>query len=164
MPVYRGMEGTIRLVLVRRNEGGIHGGQLAFPGGKHEAGDDSMLDTALREMEEETGLSPGQVNILTPLPAVKTLTTGFLIYPFLARIIPPHAWHPDKREVAEIMDVRLDDLVQPDARGEEIRQSRSWPEPRLVPFYRIGDYKLWGITYRILNPLIPGLRAGQWII
>lgn len=164
VPVYRGDDGEIRLVLVRRREGGIHGGQLAFPGGKRDPEDRSMLDTALREAWEEIGISRDMIEILARLPAMETLTTGFRIFPFLAGITPPSQWHRDEREIAEVIEVRLSDLTRPEAHGEEVKQLPTWPEPRRTLFYRVGAYRLWGATYRILHPLIPRLLAGEWKI
>ena len=48
LPVYRDGDGELRLVLVQRGSGGVHGGELAFPGGKRDPDDNSLLDTALR--------------------------------------------------------------------------------------------------------------------
>jgi len=162
VPVYRGDDDEIRLVLIRRGEGGVHGGQLAFPGGKHDPDDRSMLDTALREAWEEIGISRDTTEVLAHLPAMETIRTGFRIFPFLARISPPRQWRRDEREIAEIIEIRLSDLALPEAHGEEVKQLPSWSEPLRIPFYRVGPYQLWGATYRILHPLIPRLLAGEW--
>ncbi len=160
VPVFRS-NGDLRLIVIRRAEGGIHGGQLAFPGGKRDPGDTSLRDTALRESFEEIGLD-GEVEILERLPAIGTLTSRFRVTPYLARIEPPPSWTLDQREVAEVLDVRLADLERPRAHGEEMREFPTWKQPRLIPFYRVGRYKLWGLTYRILRPIVPGLLAGEW--
>ncbi len=162
VPVFR-RDGDLRLIVVRRAEGGIHGGQLAFPGGKRDPQDGSLLDTALRESAEEIGLD-GEVEILDQLPSVGTMTSGFHVTPFLGRIEPPAAWCLDEREIAEVLDVRLVDLERPRAHGEEMKNFVTWKVPRLIPFYRVGSYKLWGLTYRILRPLLPRLLAGEWPI
>ena len=49
-----------------------------------------------------------------------------------------------------------------DCHGEEMREFPTWKQPRWIPFYRVGPYKLWGLTYRILRPLVPRLLAGEW--
>ena len=96
------------------------------------------------------------------LPVVDTKTTGFRIFPFVARIIPPNTWNRQAREVAEIVDVRVRDLVRPEAHGQEEKHFPTWSAPRQTPFYQVGSYQIWGATYRILQPLIPRLLAGDW--
>jgi 8-oxo-dGTP pyrophosphatase MutT (NUDIX family) len=172
VPIYRGRDGELRLVLVRRTDTGIHGGQIAFPGGKRTRGDRTLLETALRETREEIGIPSDAIEILEHLPVMETRTTGFRIYPFLARVVRPLEWCLEEQEVAEVLEVRIRDLACPEAQGEEIRHfsTGSEPqgiesqrsEPRQVSFYRVGPYKLWGATYRILKPLIPRLIAGEW--
>lgn len=158
--IYRDRNRDLRVILIRRTAGGIHGGQLAFPGGKHEPIDASILETALREAEEEIGLAMERVRILEVLPIVETLTSNFEIHPFLASIDPPPVWNLQRREISEVMDVRLTDLAHPDAQGQELMQFANWPNPRRVPCLRVGSYRIWGATYRILTPLIPRLLAG----
>ncbi|UCH83787.1 MAG: CoA pyrophosphatase [Candidatus Latescibacterota bacterium] len=161
VPIYRedGHESPLKIVLVRRTEGGTHGGQIAFPGGKCAPEDNSTLDTALRETHEEIGLTPDAVEILGELPAVDTVTTGFLIHPYLGRIKPPAEWRIEPREIAEVLVVNADDLTLPEAHGREMRTFPEWPHPVEIPFYRIGPHKLWGATYRILRPLLPKLTT-----
>lgn len=162
VPAFRGADGEVRLVLVRRGEQGLHGGQLAFPGGKREPEDPSSLATALREAREEIGLAGGEIEILAHLPAVETLTTGFRIVPFLARIKPPARWCCQDGEIAEVLEVTVRELARPEARGEDIVQFPTWPEPLSISFYQVGPYRLWGASYRILEPLVPRLLAGEW--
>jgi 8-oxo-dGTP pyrophosphatase MutT (NUDIX family) len=162
--LYRGTDGDVRLVLVRRGEGGLHGGQLAFPGGKRDPQDRSMLDTALREAWEEIGIARERIEILAHLPAADTMISGFRVFPFLARIAPPGAWRLNQREIAEVIEVKLGHLARPEAHGEELRQLPSWPQPRRISLYRVGPHQLWGVSYRILQPLLPRLLAGEWEI
>src|SRR5437762_12789545 len=56
IPVYRSQDGELHIIMILRNPGGVHGGQVAFPGGKHDPEDETMLDTALSEVREELGL------------------------------------------------------------------------------------------------------------
>jgi len=162
VPVYRAKTGDLMLVLVRRVEGGIHGGQIALPGGKRVQSDASMAETALRESEEEIGLEAANVEILEALPVMETRTTGFRIHPFLARIARPENWRRDDQEIAEILEVPVAELARPEARGEEIRRFGHLPEPQLIRFFRVRSHKLWGATYRILDPLIPRLAQSEW--
>jgi 8-oxo-dGTP pyrophosphatase MutT (NUDIX family) len=162
VPVYRRDDDDLQLVLIRRSSGGIHGDQLAFPGGKFEPRDCSMRETALRETQEEIGIASDKIQILAALPAVDTKTTGYRIAPFLARIVPPITWNRQAREVAEIVEVRVSDLARPEAHGQEEKHFPTWSAPRQTPVYRVGSYQIWGATYRILQPLIPRLLAGEW--
>lgn len=164
IPLFRDAHGRLRLVLVRRTEGGAHGGQIALPGGVREPADGSARATALREAEEEIGLPQASVEVLAELTPLETRTTGYRITPFLARVIPPPAWRPDPDEVAEIIEVEIEVLLRPEARGEAIEHFPTWPEPLAVPYLRVGPHRLWGATYRILAPLLPRIAAGEWRI
>ena len=162
-PVYRDPRGELRLVLVVRGPGGRHGGQVAFPGGRREAHDPDLLATALREAEEEIGLGRRDLEILEELPVIDTTSTGFRVAPFLARLLgPPPVWRRQETEIAEILEVPVEDLADPKAHGEELWSFPGWPGGRRVAFYRIGPHKLWGATYRIVEPLLPRLLAGEW--
>ena len=163
IPLYRDANGDVRLVLIRRGAGGIHGGHLAFPGGKRDPGDASLRETAVREAHEEIGLAPAAVEVLAELPSIETRTSGFRIHPFLARIIRPAGWQPCVREVAEILEVRLSELAAEESH-RTASSSLSAAEAQRVPFYRVGPYQLWGASYRIFHPLLPRLLAGEWRI
>ncbi len=162
VPVYRSGDGELRIVMVLRSAGGVHGGQVAFPGGKRDGCDGSMLETALREAREEVGLTTEMVEVLAHLPAIETRTTGYRVYPFLARITPPVQWQRAEREIADILDVALSELVRPGAHGTTSERLSTWQKPAQVSFYRVGPHQLWGLSYRILHPLIPRLIAGEW--
>jgi len=162
-PLYRDADGRLRLVFIRRSPFGVHGGQIAFPGGRREPEDPDLLTTALRETEEEIGLDRSSVEILTALPIIETVATGFRVAPFLGRLQgPPPVWRRQETEIDEILEVPLEDLLRRDGHAVEIWQLPNWPEPREIPFYRIGPYKLWGATYKIVEPLLPRLLAGEW--
>ena len=164
VPVFRREDGAVRIVLIRRGERGMHGGQLAFPGGKREPADGSLLDTALREAHEEIGITSDRVNVLAHLPPVETLVTSFRIFPFLARITPPDAWRCQEGEVAEVIEVIVRDLARPEAHVDDMPDFPDWPGPRPLPFYRIGPHRLWGATHRILHRLLPRLLSDEWKI
>ena len=153
-PVYRDAHDRLRLVFIRRSPHGVHGGQIAFPGGRREPQDSDLLATALREAHEEVGLDPSSVDVLTALPVIETMATGFRVAPFLGRLNgPPPTWRRQETEIEEILDVPIDDFIRPEAHAVEEWQLPGWPEPRPIPFYRIGPYKLWGATYRIVGSI-----------
>jgi 8-oxo-dGTP pyrophosphatase MutT (NUDIX family) len=162
VPVFRGGDGRLTMLIVRRTNFGVHGGQLAFPGGKPDDGDASMLETALRETREEVGIEEAAVEVLAELPVIETVTTGYRIYPFLGRIEPADDWWFDRREIAEVIEVAVEDIARPDAFGQSIETFPQYPDPIRIAYYRVGPHKLWGATYRIVAPLLPRLLAGEW--
>jgi 8-oxo-dGTP pyrophosphatase MutT (NUDIX family) len=121
-----------------------------------------MLDTALRETREEVGIEASDVKVLTELPVISTASTGYRIFPFLGRIQPADQWWFDQREIAEVIEVAVEDLARPDAYGESMQKFPQYPEPIQVCFYRVGPHRLWGASYRIVTPLLPRLLAGEW--
>lgn len=164
VPVYRTENNDLNLVLIRRSNHGIHSGQLAFPGGKFEPSDSSFLDTAIRETEEEIGLKSTDITILASLPFIDTMATGYRIHPFLAKINPCENWTIQESEVTEVLEVSISDLVKPEFHAEEPMKFDNWPKAIMIPFYKVGTYKLWGASYRIISPILPRLVNGEFDI
>jgi 8-oxo-dGTP pyrophosphatase MutT (NUDIX family) len=162
VPVYRRQDGELMVVLIRRPQGGPHGGQLALPGGQREPTDADLAATALREANEELGLTADHVELLAALPVVETQTTGFRIAPFLARLPMVVPWRRQEREVAEVVELPVAELARPEVRVEEVRNFPTWPAPRRIRLWRVGRHEVWGVTYRILDPLVPRLLGGEW--
>jgi 8-oxo-dGTP pyrophosphatase MutT (NUDIX family) len=120
-----------------------HSGQVSFPGGRAEPGDPTPEFTALRESQEEIGLSPERVEILARLPDYIT-RTGFQVAPVVGLLTPPLELVPDPREVEEVFEVPLAFLLDP---GNHLRQSREI-NGRTVGYYemRFGPRVIWGAT------------------
>jgi 8-oxo-dGTP pyrophosphatase MutT (NUDIX family) len=91
-PVFRDERGELRLVLIVRTDRGHHGGQLAFPGGRVDPRDETLLATALREAEEEIGLAPSLVTVVAELPPVRSGPTTMDVHAFLGRIPAGLRW------------------------------------------------------------------------
>jgi 8-oxo-dGTP pyrophosphatase MutT (NUDIX family) len=164
VPFFRDARGELRLVVVRRTEGGIHGGQLAFPGGAVEPGDVTIEAAALREAEEEIGLAPSGARVLAGLAPIDTRVSGYRIHPFVASVTPPAAWRPDPAEIAEVMTPAVSELLRPETHGESVETFPDWPDPIRIAYYRVGSHRLWGASYRILRPLLPRVAAGEWAL
>ena len=161
-PVFRDERGELRLVLIVRTDRGHHGGQLAFPGGRVDPRDESLVATALREAEEEIGLDPSLVAVVTELPAVRSGPTNIDVHAFLGRIPSGLAWRPSPDEVVEVLTPTVRELWAPELRREHLFTSARWPEGLLVDGIPVGDRVLWGMTLRLLDDLVPRLLAGEW--
>jgi 8-oxo-dGTP pyrophosphatase MutT (NUDIX family) len=162
VPVYRDEDGRLRLVLIVRTDRGLHGGQLALPGGKVDADDETLMATALREAEEEIGLAPADVQVLAELDSVRSGPTDYEVHPFLARIPANARWEINADEVTEVLTPAVEEMWDPEIRRELLFTSTRWPEGLLVDGIPIGDRVLWGMTLRLLDDVVPRLLAGEW--
>ena len=124
-----------------------HAGQVSFPGGRVNAGDPSLVETALRETREETGIEPHFVSIAGFLDAYET-GTGYAIAPVVGMLEEGFTLMPDPGEVSEIFEVPLEFLLNPANRQ---RRSREW-QGRAREFwaYQYGPHYIWGATAAIL--------------
>ena len=135
------------LLTKRSNNLKNHPGQIAFPGGKKDQIDNSPIETALRETQEEVGLNPKNVEIIASLPSHKT-ATGFVIKPYLGLINQPFSETLRQGEVDEIFTVPYEYILN--EKNFSI-QTRKWNGSQrsyyVVPY---GPYYVWGATARIL--------------
>jgi 8-oxo-dGTP pyrophosphatase MutT (NUDIX family) len=142
-------DGEVCLWLMRRTiDHGKHSGQVALPGGKRDPSDGAMLDTALREAEEEIGLARASVDVLGRLDDLVT-GTGFSISPFVAWVSGPFEPRPSPAEVARVFAAPLRAFFRP-PRGEH-------------PFYGydVDGELVWGATGRIVFDLVRTLLAAM---
>lgn len=147
MPVIED-RGDFSVILTKRTSAlRHHPGQIAFPGGKQDAADTNLEATALREAQEEIGLSPDRVELLGPVGLHDTVTQ-FRVTPFLALVDPSFVADPDPNEVESVFRVPLSHIVDPDAVRIE---GRIWQGVRrryyVVPF---GPHYIWGATARMI--------------
>ena len=131
-----------------------HPGQIAFPGGKKEKFDSSPIETALRETEEEVGLSQHLVEVIASLPTHKT-ATGFIIKPYIGIISQPFEETLRYGEVDEIFTVPFDHILNKENFSIQTRKwNGSQRQYYAVPY---GPYYVWGATARILLNLSQAL-------
>ncbi len=124
-----------------------HAGQVSFPGGRVHEDDLTLVETALRETREETGIDPRFVSVAGFLDPYET-GTGFAIAPIVGMLEEGFTLLPDPNEVSEIFEVPLDFLLDPKNR---MRKSREW-QGRAREFwaYTYGPHYIWGATAAIL--------------
>ena len=145
------------LLIERSSKLRQHAGQIAFPGGKPEPGDRDLLDTALREAEEEVGLPREQVSVLGRLAPVPT-PTGYMIVPFVGRVRGD--WEPRRAspEVERILTPSLRTLLDPAIHrhaGEVEWRGASYS----LHEFAIADPPLWGATARMVWDLLERIRG-----
>src|SRR5947209_1160393 len=133
----------------RREDLRRHGGEISFPGGRYDEGERDLIATALREAEEEIGLPPDAVEIVGALQPTPTIATGYAVYPFVGMIEPGRTWTLSAREVAEVIELSLRDLLAGYGRRRLVRRG----VPIRTDTYEVGDHLIWGATARILGDL-----------
>jgi 8-oxo-dGTP pyrophosphatase MutT (NUDIX family) len=152
-------DGVLHVLLTQRTEHlANHAGQISFPGGRAEETDSSPIETALRETEEEIGLSRRHVEIVGVLPEHVT-GTGYRVTPVVALITPPFDLAADPNEVAEIFEVPLAFLMNG---ANHQRLSYALPEGKGVRRFYAMPYErffIWGATAAMLRNLFHFLRA-----
>ncbi|MEX0305344.1 MAG: CoA pyrophosphatase [Leisingera sp.] len=149
--------GEPRLILTKRSSAlKHHPGQIAFPGGKVDAGDANACAAALREAWEEIGLPQALPEIIGSLPEHETVT-GFSVTPVVALIREGFSVRPEEGEVAEVFSVPLPHVLNPE---NYIIESRRWRGTRrryyTVPY---GPYYIWGATARMLRGLAARMES-----
>lgn len=125
-----------------------HKGQISLPGGKQE-GNEKLIDTALRETQEEIGINKTSISIIGTITPLFVPVTGFMIYPFIGYSHNKLEPKPDPVEVATIFSVNISDLLNKENRTTEQRNIRGYDVQ--VPYFKLNDYQVWGATSMILS-------------
>ncbi len=139
------------LVTKRADHLGEHPGQMSFPGGGAEPQDESPLDTAAREADEEIGLEADELAVVGTLDDISTITE-YAVTPFVATI-PDRRYVPNDHEVAEIAVLPLERILDPDNYEFERRRHPAH-ETVIVHYFHVDGYTVWGATARILVQLL----------
>ena len=158
VPIIIRPEGLTVLLTRRSDELPSHPGQVAFPGGKIDAGDEGPVGAALRETFEETGLDAGFIDVLGFLDVYQT-RTAFRICPVVAVVQPGFELRCEPGEVTEIFEVPLQFLMTP---ANHQKHSREWKGAQRQ-FYAMPyeDYYIWGATAGMLKNFYDKLYAPE---
>ena len=153
-------DGDICVLLNKRtNRVEHHKGEISFPGGAQDPEDATILDTALREADEEMGVHRKDVGILCRLDQVTTRSL-FSITPFVGTVPSSYPFRASGTEVAEVLEVPLTVLLDPSNWRETVRAGESGQN--IEYSYAFGEHLIWGATARMLTQLLgliaPGLR------
>ena len=151
-------EGEYRMVFTKRSDRmRHHRGQISFPGGGHEPEDGSLLDTALRESDEEIGLNPADVMVLGQLDDLLTTGSNYLIRPYVGFIPYPYTFELDKRETDYLIEVPLRFLRQHNPPCQITREH----DGRVVEsfFFDYEGHVIWGATGKLLDTFSRSARS-----
>lgn len=139
-------------LILRPAYDGVHGGQMAFPGGRQEKDDESLIRTALREAQEEIGVKAIDVKIIGQLTEIFIPPSNFWVQPVIGYIPYRPDFFPDPREVETVVEVRLKEFL------EEGVKTQKWVETRgyqfETPGYAVLNQWIWGATALMIAELL----------
>ena len=145
------------ILILRQQYEGVHSGQVSFPGGRKEKDDKSLIETALRESEEEVGIDADKIMVIGNLTEIYIPPSNFLVLPVVGYMLAKPNLKADKSEVAKILEVDLSSLFDKniikkkefDGRGYKIK----------APYYDIQEQIVWGATAMILSELLEVIKS-----
>ena len=152
-------EGACHLLFTKRSDRvKHHKGEVSFPGGMFDEEDGDLKRTALREASEEVGLKEDQVQILGVLDDIVTISE-FIVTPFVGVFPYPFPFKLSPIEIAELIEVPLASLLDPDCFGEKeiIQMGRK----RIVQAYQYQHHSIWGATAHILKQFLDFITARE---
>jgi len=136
---------------------GAHSGQIAFPGGKIEESDSTLLAAALRETTEEIGINSYQIEVVGQLSSVYVLASNFLVYPFVGVLEEKPVLIPDQNEVANTMEIPLHRFFEPGIIKEKPMKNALGFD-LIAPYYDLDGKILWGATAMMVSELCTVIR------
>ncbi len=129
-----------------------HRNEVSFPGGQSDSTDESLADTALRELEEELGLPRTSFELLGQLTPLYVPPSRMLITPYVGWAEGLTELHPNPHEVARVLEVPLAYLLQPEAVKWEMLEASGYVLK--APVYRYDGVVIWGATAMILGEFL----------
>ena len=143
---------THLVLIVRNSYKGVHSAQIAFPGGKFEPEDIDFKTTALRETEEEIGISRNKIEIIRAFTSLYIPPSNFMVYPFLGICKEEIQFAPDPVEVAAVIELPLA-VFRNDSILTIENLTTSYAHQIEVPAFKIQDHIVWGATAMMLSEL-----------
>jgi len=153
-------KGSVFTVLMQRHDYmGVHGGQISLPGGKREQSDENIIQTAIREANEETGVNPSLISVIGTLTPLFIPVSNMIVTPVAGWINEKPVFNHQVEEVVFLIDVDLKKLLDPsivktkpfEIRGEFLN----------IKYFDYDGNIIWGATAMILHELLTILRRRQ---
>ena len=140
------------LLTLRNSYKGVHSKQVSFPGGKREKIDKSFEQTALRETEEEVGISPKSIKVIGKLTEVYIPPSGFLVHPFVGVTSFSPIFKPDAHEVSEIIECSISQLLDDSIIKEKYIFVTTHRKIK-TKYFNVNGHVVWGATAIMLSDL-----------
>lgn len=152
IPLYQ-KQGKYYIIFIRRTETvKTHKGQISFPGGMRDKSDETLLHTAIRESGEEIGLKTKDIEIIGEMDDEITTTSNYIVTPFVAVIPWPYRFTKNRDEVAEIIEVPINMLLEKGHLKANTENLNGRPIESFTYYYQ--GKVIWGATARILKKLL----------
>lgn len=153
-------DGHIKFVMIKRpRDNSVHSGQIAFPGGSYETGDNTLLQTALREAYEEVHINPQKVIIAGQLSNIHINPSNFDVTPFIGYSLSRPGLQGNN-EVDRILEISLDELFDPDTITRKVIRNRQGLEFK-VPCFLIQGEIIWGASAMMLAEMMEVAREAE---
>lgn len=141
------------LLTLRNSYNGVHSKQISFPGGKREEFDNSFEQTALRETEEEVGISPESIQVIGQLTEVYIPPSRFLVHPFVGTCSAQPLYRPDSTEVSEIIECPISQLLDDSIIKEKEIFVTTTQLKMKTKYFDVNGHVVWGATAIMLSEL-----------
>ena len=156
-------KGSIHTVFMQRPDyNGVHGGQISFPGGKKEPEDEDVVQTALREAHEETGVDNTKIKIIETLTPLFIPVSNMLVTPVVGWIDEKPVFNHQPEEVVFLIDADIKILLDPAIVRTKPLEIRG--ETFEVKYFDYEGNMIWGATAMILQELLIILRRGRFFL
>lgn len=150
---YPNTEGETHLVLIlRKTYKGVHSAQVGFPGGKYENEDDDLMQTAIRETEEEVGVPKSVLEVIKTMSPLYIPPSNFMVHPYIAVSQSTPNFVKQDDEVEAIIEVRLMDFLD-EANTLVTKVATSFKVEVEVPAFKLNDHIVWGATAMMLGEI-----------
>ncbi|MHC1741064.1 MAG: CoA pyrophosphatase [Anaerolineaceae bacterium] len=154
-------QGLWKLLFIHRsNFGEFHKGEVAFPGGKKEPEDVDLYQTALRETDEELGISPNTIDILGALPSSGTIS-GYLVTPIVGLIKWPAIISHNSIEIDRAFSIPLDWLMDPANWSMKEFHTRTSGLIETIVYKEYDNELLWGFSARVTQIFFEAIKKGE---